>query len=229
MAGGAYLCFEGFEKIAHRFLHNPSDHKEHQAELAAALANPAVNLVEFEKNKIKGAVRTDFVLSAEIIVIALGVIAHLAFATKVIVLALVAVLMTVGVYGLVAIIVKMDDVGLYLTQKPNTGLWTTIQLKVGLVFLLGAPYLMKMLTIVGTAAMFMVGGGILSHGIPMIHHTIAEIAQHVHSIPGLGNLLGLLAEFGLEALVGIIAGALVLCLVLLIQRVRTDIQRSSKF
>jgi len=126
--------------------------------------------VAFEQNKIKGAVRTDFVLSAEIIVITLGAVATAAFATKVAVVAGIALIMTIGVYGLVAAIVKLDDVGLYLCQKPGLGLWTKIQHKAGRVFLHSAPYLMKSLAVVGTAAMFMVGGGILMHGIPAAHH-----------------------------------------------------------
>lgn len=135
MLGGAYLCFEGFEKLAHPLLHTHAEDEALHAELTAAVANSEIDLVAFERDKIKGAVRTDFVLSAEIIVITLGVVATAAFATKVAVVSGIALIMTAGVYGLVAVIVKLDDVGLHLCQKPGLDLWTKIQHKVGLVFL----------------------------------------------------------------------------------------------
>lgn len=210
MLGGAYLCFEGFEKLAHPWLHTHAEDEAHRAELAMAIANPETDLVAFERDKIKGAVRTDFVLSAEIIVITLGAVATSAFATKVAVVAGIALIMTAGVYGLVAVIVKMDDTGLYLCQKAGLGLWTKIQHQVGRVFLQGAPYLMKMLAIVGTAAMFMVGGGILAHGIPVAHHYIEHLAQSVNVVPGIGGMLEVLVSSLLNALAGIVAGALAL-------------------
>lgn len=210
MLGGVYLCFEGFEKLAHPLLHSRAEHDAHRAELAAAIANPEVDLVAIEQNKIKGAVRTDFVLSAEIIVITLGAVATAAFATKVAVLAGIALMMTAGVYGLVAFIVKLDDVGLYLCQRPNLGPSAEIQHKVGRVLLHSAPYLMKALAIAGTAAMFMVGGGILSHGIPVAHHFIEHFAQSANAVSGIGALLETLVSSLLNALAGIVAGALAL-------------------
>lgn len=210
MLGGAYLCFEGFEKLAHPWLHTHAEDEAHRAELAMAVANPETDLVAFERDKIKGAVRTDFVLSAEIIVITLGAVATSAFATKVAVIASIALIMTAGVYGLVAVIVKLDDVGLYLCQKPGLGLWTKIQHQVGQVFLHSAPYLMKMLAIVGTVAMFMVGGGILIHGIPVAHHYIEHLAQSANVVPGIGGMLEVLVSSLLNALAGIVAGALAL-------------------
>lgn len=219
MLGGAYLCFEGFEKLAHPLLHSHAEDEAQHEELAVAVANPEIDLVAFEQDKIKGAVRTDFVLSAEIIVITLGAVATSAFATKVAVLSSVALIMTAGVYGLVAIIVKLDDVGLHLCQKPGLGLWIKIQHQVGRVFLLGAPYLMKLLAIVGTAAMFMVGGGILIHGIPVAHHFIEILAQSVNGVPGIGGMLEVLTSSLLNALAGIVSGALVLAGVTIAGRV----------
>lgn len=210
MLGGAYLCFEGFEKLAHPLLHSHAEDEAEHAELAAAVANPEVDLVAFERDKIKGAVRTDFVLSAEIIVITLGAVATSAFATKVAVVSGIALIMTAGVYGLVAVIVKLDDVGLHLSQKPGLGFWAKIQHQIGRVFLHGAPYLMKLLAIVGTAAMFMVGGGILMHGIPVAHHFIEHLAQSANVVPSIGVMLEVLASSLLNALAGIASGALVL-------------------
>jgi predicted DNA repair protein MutK len=210
MLGGAYLCFEGFEKLAHPLLHTHAEDETQHAELAAAVANPEIDLVAFEHDKIKGAVRTDFVLSAEIIVITLGTVAASAFATKVAVVSGIALIMTAGVYGLVAIIVKLDDVGLYLCQKQGLGLWTKIQHQIGKVFLHGAPYLMKTLAVIGTAAMFMVGGGILIHGIPVAHHFIVQLAQSVNVAPSVGGMLEVLTSSLLNALAGIVSGALML-------------------
>lgn len=205
MIGGAYLCFEGFEKLAHPLLHSHSEDDRHQTELAAAIASPDIDLIALEQDKIKGAVRTDFVLSAEIIVISLGTVATAAFVTKAVVVSGIALIMTIGVYGLVALIVKLDDAGLYLCQKSGSGLWTRIQHKIGRGFLIGAPYLMKLLSVVGTAAMFMVGGGILIHGIPAAHHFIENLAQSTNN-----GLLEVLTSSLLNALAGIVAGAFVL-------------------
>ena len=218
MLGGAYLCFEGFEKLAHPLLHSHAEDEVHHAELAAAIANPEIDLAVLEQDKIKGAVRTDFVLSAEIIVISLGTVATSAFATKVIVVSGIALIMTVGVYGLVATIVKLDDVGLYLCQQPGIGLWTKTRHKVGRLCLAGAPYLMKLLAVVGTAAMFMVGGGILIHGIPVAHHFIEYLAQSVNTVPGIGGALEALTSSLLNALAGIVSGALVLAVVTVAER-----------
>jgi len=209
MIGGAYLCFEGFEKLAHPLLHAHAEDEARHAELAAAVANAEIDLVAFEQDKIKGAVRTDFVLSAEIIVITLGAVASAAFAIKVAVVSGIALIMTIGVYGLVAVIVKLDDAGLYLCRQPGAGLSAKIQHKIGRVCLHGAPYLMKLLGIVGTAAMFMVGGGIISHGIPVVHHFIDSLAQSANAVPGIGGMLETLTSSLLNALAGIVSGALV--------------------
>lgn len=198
MLGGAFLCYEGFEKLAHKFLHSKAEDDAHHAELTHALEDPNVDLVALEKDKIKGAVRTDFILSAEIIVITLGTVAAAPFMTRLTVLAAVAVIMTIGVYGLVAGIVKLDDAGLTLTQKSGAATRA-----LGRVLLSAAPKLMKALAVLGTAAMFLVGGGILVHGLPMLHHLVEAFAPH-------GGLLGGLVVLTADAVIGIVAGALVL-------------------
>ncbi|MRW90227.1 DUF808 family protein [Duganella sp. FT80W] len=206
MIGGLYLCFEGFEKIAH------GGDDEHKQELHAALADPAVDLVALEKDKIKGAVRTDFILSAEIIVIALGTVAAAPFIQQVTVVVGIAVVMTVGVYGLVAAIVKMDDAGLYLSQRPDSNAAVRA---LGRVLLSAAPKLMKLLGVVGTVAMFMVGGGILTHGLPFAHHLIEHAAEAVATVPAIGPLLHAVVPSLLDAVAGVIAGALTLAVVTL--------------
>ncbi|MDP1663758.1 MAG: DUF808 domain-containing protein [Methylobacter sp.] len=225
MLGGVYLCFEGFEKLAHPLLHSHAEDEVHQAELAAVVADPEIDLVTFEQNKIKGAVRTDFVLSAEIIVITLGAVTAAAFPIKVAVVSGIALIMTIGVYGLVAVIVKLDDAGLYLCQKPGVDLWTKIQHKAGRVCLQGAPYLMKLLAIVGTAAMFMVGGGIITHGIPVAHHFIESLAQSTNAVSGIGGILETLTFSLLNAFAGIVSGALALAGVTIAERVYTRVKR----
>nr|WP_315258456.1 DUF808 domain-containing protein [uncultured Duganella sp.] len=207
MIGGLYLCFEGFEKIAHSLFHAKED-DSHKQELHAALANPEVDLVALEKEKIKGAVRTDFILSAEIIVIALGTVATAAFAQQVTVVVGIALVMTVGVYGLVAAIVKMDDAGLYLTQRGGAAVQA-----LGRVLLSAAPLLMKTLGIVGTLAMFMVGGGILTHGLPFAHDLIHHATEAVATTPAVGPALGVIVPSLLDAVAGVIAGALALLVV----------------
>jgi predicted DNA repair protein MutK len=207
MLGGAFLCYEGFEKLAHKFLHRVED-EAHHAELTRALADPEVDLVSLEQDKIKGAVRTDFILSAEIIVITLGTVAATSFGMQVTVLAGIAVLMTVGVYGLVAGIVKLDDAGLYLTQQP-----VALVRALGRGILAAAPVMMKGLSVVGTAAMFLVGGGILVHGLPGAHHVVETAAHAAAALPGGGVLLGALAPLLIDGLAGIAAGALVLAAV----------------
>jgi predicted DNA repair protein MutK len=206
MIGGLFLCFEGFEKLAHKLMHSRDEDGAHHAELTEALSNPSIDLVAFEKDKIKGAVRTDFILSAEIIAITLGTVSSSPFVTQLVVLAGIAVIMTIGVYGVVAGIVKLDDLGLYLSRKPG---WRA---PVGETILKAAPYLMKGLTIAGTAAMFLVGGGILTHGVPALHHAIEEMAHRV------GGLFGALVPTLLDALTGVVAGALTLVVVTLAQK-----------
>jgi predicted DNA repair protein MutK len=202
MIGGAYLCYEGFEKLAHKFLDSPAKHD----------APPAgTDLVSAEKAKIKGAVRTDFVLSAEIIVITLGIVSDAPVMTQSAVLVGIALLMTAGVYGLVAGIVKLDDGGLYLSRREGDGVGALIQRRVGVSILKAAPLLMKGLSIAGTAAMFLVGGGILVHGIPGLEGLAAR--------PGIGGMLRLATSLLIDALMGVVAGALVLAVVNGVQRV----------
>ncbi|WNZ65169.1 DUF808 domain-containing protein [Myxococcus sp. MxC21-1] len=208
MLGGAFLCFEGFEKVAHKFLHGKEEQAAQKQERINAVADPSVDLVAMEKDKIKGAIRTDFILSAEIVVISLGTLTAATFGMQVAVLTGIALLMTVGVYGLVAGIVKLDDAGLYL-MKAEGGLKRSL----GQGILATAPYLMKGLGIVGTAAMFMVGGGILTHGIAPLHHFIAHAAAAAAAVPGVGGLLGALVPSLMDAVVGVIAGGLILLLV----------------
>ncbi|MET1068680.1 DUF808 domain-containing protein [Pseudomonas prosekii] len=203
MVGGAYLCFEGFEKLAHKFLHKEEAQAEH-AQLVEAVADPATDLVAFEKGKIKGAIRTDFILSAEIIAITLGTVADASLTQQVIVLSGIAIVMTIGVYGLVAGIVKLDDLGLWLTQKPGQ-----VAKSIGGAILRAAPYMMKSLSVIGTAAMFLVGGGILTHGVPVVHHWIEGVSA---SAGGAAFIVPTL----LNAVAGIVAGAAVLAVVMLV-------------
>ena len=207
MVGGAYLCFEGFEKLAHKFLHSKDADHQARAALSDAVANPDIDLAAFEKDKIKGAIRTDFILSAEIIAITLGTVADAPLMQQVVVLSGIAIVMTVGVYGVVAGIVKMDDGGLYLTQKTGEGSWPRFQRSFGQGVLNAAPYMMKALTVIGTAAMFMVGGGILVHGVPLLHHWVESVA--LSSSPFVGPLSVIVPTL-LNAVAGILAGAVVL-------------------
>ena len=204
MLGGAYLCYEGFEKIAHHFSHHKTQKKQ---ELVAAVANPNIDLVAFEKNKIQGAVRTDFILSAEIIAITLGIVAGSPMTQQIVVLSVVAVGMTMGVYGFVAGIVKLDDLGLYLSHKKPP--WRQL----GVFLVRAAPYLMKLLSVLGTAAMFLVGGGIIVHGVPALEHFNAELNQ---SWGHWGKVFSHLAP----AILGVAIGALTLLAVSLLQKLR---------
>jgi predicted DNA repair protein MutK len=214
MLGGAYLCLEGFEKLAHRLLHSRGEDAAHHAELVAALADPAVDLVALERVKIKGAIRTDFILSAEIIVITLGTVQNASFGTQISVLTGIALLMTLGVYGLVACIVKLDDAGLYLSQRSGNAMAAALQRRLGQAILTAAPWFMKGLSIAGTAAMFLVGGGILVHGLPALHHLIEGLGS------GLGAAMQTVVSALMDALTGILAGALVLALVMGVKRLQ---------
>lgn len=193
MVGGAYLCFEGAEKLAHKFLHAGGD-AAHAAELARALVDPAADLMAIERDKIRGAIRTDFVLSAEIVTITLGAVAGSAFVTQLAVLAAIALVMTAGVYGLVAGIVKLDDLGLHLQRRAGGAARA-----VGGMLLAAAPWLMKALSVAGTAAMFLVGGGIVAHGVPALHHASGTLAT---SAGTLGWLVPPLVDAGLGVAVG---------------------------
>jgi predicted DNA repair protein MutK len=208
MLGGAFLCYEGAEKLAHKFLKGPHDAAHEQA-LHEALLKPEVDLAALERDKIKGAVRTDFILSAEIIAITLGTVTTSPLGTQFAVLSSIALVMTVGVYGLVAGIVKLDDAGLYLTQRSGAA-----SQAVGRGILRAAPWLMRGLSIAGTVAMFLVGGGILSHGVPALHHAIEGLAA------GAGAVGAVLVPLLSDAMVGLAAGALVLAGVLLVKRIR---------
>jgi predicted DNA repair protein MutK len=216
MLGGAYLCFEGFEKIAHKLLHSSAEDQQHHDQLAAAVADPAVDLVAMEKDKIKGAIRTDFILSAEIIVIALGTVAEASFGQQLTVMVGIAVVMTVGVYGIVAGIVKMDDAGLYLERRPGAGAFVR---GLGGFLLAAAPKLMKFLSVAGTLAMFMVGGGILTHGLPGAHDLIHHAAEAAGGMPAIGPALHAVTPSLLDAVAGVVAGAIVLAGVTLVGRV----------
>jgi predicted DNA repair protein MutK len=206
MLGGLYLCLEGVEKLADKWLHKPGDEDaRHAAQRTAALTDETVDLTEFEADKIKGAIRTDFVLSAEIVVITLGTVTEQPFSTQVAVLSGIGLIMTVGVYGVVAGIVKIDDLGLHLLTK--SGALTRM---IGRGLLLAAPRLMKALTVIGTAAMFLVGGGILTHGIAPLHHLIEHVAGLAGGIAGIGGVLRALTPVVLDLLVGIAGGTLAL-------------------
>lgn len=213
MLGGLFLCFEGFEKLAHKFLHDKGEDEAHHSEHVAALTDTSVDMVAFEKEKVKGAIRTDFILSAEIIAITLGVVANEAFMKQVTVLSGIALIMTVGVYGFVAGIVKLDDGGLYLSRQTGDGFFRKLQAALGRGILRAAPWMMKSLSVIGTAAMFMVGGGILTHGMPGAHDVIH------HAAVAVGPFAGAVLPTLIDATTGIIAGALVLGVVMAVSKV----------
>lgn len=214
MAGGLYLCFEGFEKVAHKFLHSSAEDQAHRAELAHALADASVDLVALEKDKIKGAIRTDFILSTEIIVIALGIVQGSAWLVQVGALVGIAVAMTAGVYGVVAVIVKLDDVGLFLSRRSGASAGSMTQRRLGGLILGAAPWLMKALTVVGTLAMFLVGGGILAHGLHDVGAWLERSSQSAGALAGLVLLV-------LNALLGVVAGALTLLVVQMLGHLRS--------
>lgn len=204
MVGGAYLCYEGLEKIVHTFSHQATN----------SSVNEAPSELD-EAAKIRGAIRTDFVLSAEIITIALGSVAGESLLRQASVLAAIAVVMTIGVYGLVALIVKLDDAGIYLEQSPNPMLRRS-----GAAILIAAPWLMRGLSILGTAAMFLVGGGIVSHGIPWLHHQIESLSSSFSSTTMMGPFLACAVGPLIQGLCGLATGAIVLGVVVLSQRLR---------
>lgn len=206
MLGGLYLCFEGVEKLAHKLLHSKAEDQAEHDQVVAALHDEQVDLVAFERDKIKGAIRTDFVLSAEIVVIALGTVADKPFGQQAAVVAAIAVAMTVGVYGLVAAIVKLDDLGFHLIAGRDSG----VRHALGRGILAFAPWLMKALSVVGTAAMFLVGGGILLHGMPIAHGWLHHAEE----------LAGLLGTTALNMGFGILAGAVALALVEAFKKLR---------
>jgi len=226
MLGGLYLCYEGVEKLAHKFLH-PANAEEHKKKLIEAVANDAVDLVELEKEKIKGAIRTDFILSAEIIVISLGTVGTAVFGVQLGTLIAISVIMTVGVYGLVAGIVKLDDAGLHLSKPKDDGSPATgAAAALGRGILWFAPLLMKFLSIVGTAAMFIVGGGILTHGVHWMTVQIESAASSVSGLPVFGDIKGIgsiaeqITTTLLNTSIGILAGIVTLLAVMLVQKLR---------
>lgn len=210
MCGGAFLCYEGFEKLVHRFLKHDDRRKPQPA---ATAQDPTRDIVLFEKQKIGGAIRTDFILSAEIIAITLGTVAAATFATQAMVLSTIALGVTVFIYGLVAGIVKIDDLGIALYCGDGS-----LRQRIGRGLLWLAPRLMKTLSVVGTAAMFMVGGGILTHGFHAIGHWIENTAEHTVALPWIGSIVGGLLPTLLSAVFGIIAGAVVFAVVMAVHR-----------
>ena len=211
MIGGLFLCYEGVEKVLHSLHHKKAKTEEEASQELTAIET---DMATFEKDKVKGAIRTDFILSAEIVVISLGTVATATFSTKVMVLSVIAILMTVGVYGFVAMIVKIDDLGLYLTQQASSFKQT-----IGRGLLAFAPKLMKTLTIVGTIAMFLVGGGIISHGVPLFHHFTEGSVDYAEHIPTVGSIVGALTPTLINLVIGFVAGLIVLAIVSLIKKV----------
>jgi predicted DNA repair protein MutK len=205
MIGGAFLCYEGFEKLAHKLLHRGEDRKRRD-ELAQVLSDPEIDLVAIEKPKIRAAIRTDFILSAEILVIALGTAVSATLLEKALLLGFIAIAFTILVYGVVALIVKLDDVGVLLVRKRKGALRT-----LGAGILRAAPYLIRALTIAGTAAMFLVGGGIVVHGVPPLHGVSSAVAAS-------GGFVGAIAPTLFDALVGIVLGGLAVLIVSLVSR-----------
>jgi predicted DNA repair protein MutK len=218
--GGLFLCYEGFEKLAHKFLHSPAEEAAHHEQLVEHLLDDSVDLVQFEQDKIKGAVRTDFILSAEIIVLTLGVVAHMDFVRQVLVLSAISLLMTVGVYGLVAGIVKLDDAGVHLMQKQGQGAWQAAQRRFGGFLMLFAPWLMKFLAVVGTVAMFMVGGGILVHGFHVLDDGVKYLAALAGEITAVGPALAVVTPTLGGIVIGMVAGAVVLAVVEMARRLK---------
>ncbi|GAA5140898.1 DUF808 domain-containing protein [Thalassotalea piscium] len=209
--GGLFLCYEGFEKVSHKYLHAKEELELEHQERIKAYADESINLVNLEKNKIKGAIRTDFILSAEIVVIVLGTVQMAPFSTQVAVLSALAIAITVGVYGLVAAIVKLDDVGLYLLRKSVSGRFNAIQRSIGRGLLIFAPMLMKTLAIVGTIAMFLVGGGILTHSFSGLHHLVQQVVNSATAI--VGDLATMILPILADGIIGLAAGGAVLLLI----------------
>lgn len=205
--GGLFLCYEGVEKVLHTL-----QTKKHTD--VSEIPELPQDMVAYEKDKIKGAIRTDFILSAEIVVITLGTVAATTLLNKVIVMSAIALTMTIGVYGLVALIVKIDDIGLYLTQQGQA--WKT---RFGNILLAFAPQLMKTLSVVGTIAMFLVGGGIISHAVPFAHHLTEHATHQVEEIPTVGQIIGSVTPMLLNLGLGILAGAIVLVAVMVLSKI----------
>jgi predicted DNA repair protein MutK len=217
MLGGLFLCYEGFEKLAHKFLHAKEEDEAHHAEHLRHLQAEPRDLVQMEKQKIRGAIRTDFILSAEIVVITLGTVIDAEPSVRILTVSLIALLITVGVYGLVAGIVKLDDAGLYLSRKEGA-----FRQWLGLRLLAFAPVMMKTLGVLGTAAMFLVGGGILVHGLHPVEHVVEDAVAWGNALPAVGAVTGALVHPLLAGLIGILAGGVVVGLVSLVKRLRSS-------
>lgn len=216
MVGGAYLGYEGVEKLAHRALHTKAETEAEHAKLLEAVQNPTVDLVALEREKVRGAIRTDFILSAEIVTISLGSVAASPFVTQLAVLVSISLLMTAGVYGVVAGIVKLDDLGLYLNQRAGAGPSSQARLQrlVGGGLLKVAPLLMKALSVAGTLAMFLVGGGILTHGVPGLHEWLHHHwVLPVQAVPIVGGVVGVLLPRLVDLLAALVTGTVVLAAV----------------
>lgn len=215
MLGGAFLCYEGFEKVAHKLLHAGAEEEreQEQEQRRNAIANPDIDMVTFERQRIKGAIRTDAILSAEIIVIALGTVKDSPMGTQVAVLTAIAILMTIGVYGLVAAIVKLDDAGIHLIEQSSRG-----KQALGRMILRFAPRLMKTLSVLGTAAMFLVGGGILVHGFPLTAEALHYLEELAHGSGRFGGMLGVLVTVIFNGIIGVIAGGIIVGVQSLVKR-----------
>jgi predicted DNA repair protein MutK len=220
IAGGLFLCYEGSEKVWHALGHSGVDRKAHAEALILQMADPDFDPLRFERRKIRGAIRTDFILSAEIIVITLGIVGDSSLLLRAIVLSFIALSMTVGVYGLVAVIVKIDDAGLYLVQAEGEGVWGGTQRLLGRGLLALAPRLMKLLSVVGTAAMFLVGGGILVHGLHTLHHLSETLTTQAVALLPLGGATAMLLPQLLAALLGLIAGLVLVLLMNIVSHLR---------
>ena len=214
IAGGTFLCFEGFEKVAHRFLHGKQEEEAHHAKHQEILSTVEIDVAAAEKEKVRGAIRTDFILSAEIIVISLGIVEKASFSTRMMVLVGVSILMTVGVYGLVAAIVKLDDLGMHLTAKKSLA-----SRRIGRFILVAAPNLMKFLSVAGTVAMFLVGGGLLAHNVRFLHKFVERLSHFAAQAPLLGSVAETLTGMLLETCIGVVVGAVVVAVVLLVKMV----------
>lgn len=213
MLGGAYLCFEGVEKVFHSLLHSKEDDQAHHAELVEKVQHSPEQLVQLEREKIKGAVRTDFILSAEIVAITLGTMQGASFAQQAMVLVAISIAFTIGVYAVVAGVVKLDDLGIWLASGASRA-----RQAAGRAILRAAPYFMKTLSIVGTIAMFLVGGGIITHGVPALHHLVEASGHAAEALPAIGAPLAYVAPSLANMVAGLIVGVAVLALVKLYEK-----------
>ena len=207
MLGGAYLCYEGFEKVWHSYAHKKEKKQQHE-QLVSALQDENIDIISYEKDKIKGAIRTDFILSAEIIIIALGTVADRPITIQISVLVFIAILMTIGVYGLVAGIVKIDDGGLLLIKDKSVNFWGKAKRALGYFMIGFAPKLMTFLAIAGTVAMWLVGGSLITHGVPAFHHVIVAATQIAGNTPVVSGLLVAIMPLLIDLVVGFVLGAI---------------------